>query len=47
MPSKLLWALRSLCRDSSDPEMQEVMDRFAPDPIVTRLSDTEVSSWRE
>ncbi len=43
----VLWALRSLCRDSSDPAMQEVMDRFAPDHIVTRLSETEVSSWRE
>jgi hypothetical protein len=45
--AKVLWALRSLCRDSSNPEMQELVDRFAPDHIITRLSDNEVSSWRE
>jgi len=45
--SRVLWALRSHCRDSPDPAMREVMDRFAPDPIVVRLSENEVSSWRE
>ncbi len=45
--ARVLWALRSLCRDSTDPAMQVAMDRFAPDHIVTRLSETEVSSWRE
>jgi len=45
--AKVLWALRSLCRDSTDPAMREAEDRFAPDHIITRLSETEVSSWRE
>ena len=42
----VLWALRSLCRDSGDAAMREAMDRFAPDHIVARLSAGEVSSWR-
>jgi hypothetical protein len=45
--ARVLWALRSLCRDSDDAAMREAMDRFAPDHIVTRLSAGEVSSWRE
>ena len=45
--ARVLWALRSLCRDSADPAMREAEDRFAPDHIITRLSETEVSSWRE
>jgi hypothetical protein len=45
--AKVLWSLRALCRDSSDEEMREATDRFAPDPIVTRLSKGEVSTWRE
>ena len=45
--AKVLWALRSLCRDSADPAMREAEDRFAPDHIITRLSETEMSSWRE
>ena len=45
--AKVLWSLRALCRDSSDEEMREATDRFAPDPIVTRLSKGEVSAWRE
>ncbi len=45
--AKVLWALRSLCRDSTDVAMKEAEDRFAPDHIITRLSETEVSSWRE
>ena len=45
--ARVLWALRSLCRDSSDAAMREAMDRFAPDHIVARLSAGEVSSWRE
>ena len=45
--ARVLWALRSLCRDSTDPAMREAMDRFAPDHIVTRISETEMSSWRE
>jgi hypothetical protein len=44
--AKVLWSLRSLCRDSDDEAMREVVDRFAPDPIITRLSADEVSSWR-
>ena len=43
---KVLWALRSHCRDSDDRDMQQVVDRFAPDHIVTRLSAAEVSTWR-
>ena len=45
--AKVLWSLRSLCRDSADEEMREATDRFAPDHIVTRLSKGEVSTWRE
>lgn len=44
--ARVLWALRSLCRDSDDAAMREAMDRFAPDHIVARLSAGEVSSWR-
>jgi hypothetical protein len=45
--AKVLWSLRELCRDSTDEEMREATDRFAPDPIVTRLAKGEVSTWRE
>jgi hypothetical protein len=33
--------------DRADEEMREATDRFAPAPIVTRLSRGEVSTWRE
>ena len=44
--ARVLWALRSLCRDSNDEAMRDAMDRFAPDHIVTRLSADDASSWR-
>ena len=44
--AKVLWALRSHCRDSNDQDIQQLVDRFAPDHIVTRLSADDVSTWR-
>ena len=45
--AKVLRSLRALCRDSSGGEVREATDRFAPDPIVARLSEGEVITWRE